>query len=585
MQGSMTPTSGARPVGQPSQQVSRSVRPAELTPTSIFTGLPTAPILIILLLGVLGYGAMTVAGSNAPWTVQLGQWLYPSLMFVGAGVVALRARPMGGEQWAWWLIAAGMMLPAIRNFLYPALGPLNGLRPLWLCFYPLLFTALLLLLRRRLRRLPLAVFLDAVIAGCAVASIAAIAFGPYSAATRGAPLTVVLALGFPTGDLLLVAVAAGALSGLGWRADRRWALLLAGFALYAVADVMFMFDVAHGSYLRGSWFDALRPGAALLVATASCLTPVTRRTDPAAAIRNNAVPQLVFTALLVGVMLLSQEAALPRAAVYLAALGLLVVTVRFAIAVRELSRLADSHRHAMTDDLTTLANRRSLSTALTTASFEYARRGDGANSRSGPGLLLLDLDRFKHINDSLGHHAGDELLCQVADRLARCVRPGDLLARVGGDEFAVLLAAGVELAKAEASATAMVEALDQPFVLDDITVRVEASIGIALCPEHCANPEDLRRSADVAMYRAKRYALPGGGLRHRPRRPARRRPPGHRRTALGDRDGPPHLPLPTQDPTRRRATAQRRGAGALAASRARTARHPTSSCRTPNSEG
>ena len=396
-----------------------------------------------------------------------------------------------------------MLIPPVRNFLYPALGSMNSLRPLWLLFYPLLFAGLLLLLRLRLKRLPIAMGMDALIAGFTVAAVAAIAFGPYGAATKGSPLTVVLSLAFPVGDLLLVALAAGALSVLGWRADRRWVLLLAGFVLYAIADILFMFHVAHGTYHRGSWFDTFRPCAALLVAGASWMAPESMRPRAAVMGRGYAVPQLMFTVVLVGLLVLSYDARLPRVSVLLAAAGLIAVTARFALAFREVSRLADSHRHAMTDDLTLLANRRAMSTALTAAAFEHSLRTGDERDRRGPGLLLLDLDRFKGINDSLGHPVGDQLLCQVADRLARSVRAEDLLARVGGDEFAVLFPAGIEISTATSLAARIVDALDEPFVLREMTVRVEASIGIAVCPDHCRHPEELLQCADVAMYRAK----------------------------------------------------------------------------------
>jgi diguanylate cyclase (GGDEF)-like protein len=459
-------------------------------------------VLAALFVGVVGYGATTVLPSNTAVIALVGQWLYPTLMLGAAAVVAARACLTHEERWAWGLIAAALAIPAMRNFLYPALGLLNTLRPLWLCFYPLLFVGLLLLLRMRVRRLPLALWLDALIAGSAVAAVAAIAFGPYRGATKGSPVEVVSALAFPMGDLLLVAIAAGALSVLGWRADRRWALIAAGFALYAVADVLYMFDVAGHTYVRGSWFDTLRPAAALLLAVASWVAPLRRRPQVLIEGRSNAVPQLVFTATLIGLLVLSDDAELPRLAVVLAAVGLIGVTARFAVAFREVSRLADSHRHALTDDLTLLANRRALSAALSAASLEDSTGGVGADG-SGPGLLLLDLDHFKRVNDSLGHHVGDQLLCQVADRLSRAVRAGDLLARVGGDEFAVLVPAGAERAVVEELAVGIVAVLSEPFRLEEMTVHVDASVGIALCPEQCTRPDDLLQCADVAMYRAK----------------------------------------------------------------------------------
>jgi diguanylate cyclase (GGDEF)-like protein len=463
----------------------------------------TRLVLAALFLGVLGYAAMTVPGGDATDLPAFRHWLYPSLMLTAAAVVAGRAWSRREERWAWSLIAAGMLVPAVRNFLYPAFGALNEFRPVWLCCYPLLFAGLLSLLRARLTRLPAALWLDALIAGSAVGAIAAVAFGPYGAATSAAPMTVVLALAFPVGDVLLLSVAACALSALGWRTDRRWALLLAGFVLYAVADVLFMFAVANGSYSRGTWFDALRPAAALLLAIASWSASGRNRSHRSTGLRTNGVPQLVSTATLVGLLVVGNGADLPRFAVALAVLGLIAVTARFALSFREVSRLAESHVHAMTDDLTQLPNRRAMSTALTAASFEYADGARTNGSPAGPGLLLLDLDRFKGINDSLGHHVGDELLCQVAERLARSVPSEHLLARVGGDEFAVLLAPGIEPSAAEAVAARIVEALSKPFDLKGITVDVEASVGIALCPQHCRQPDDLLQCADIAMYLAK----------------------------------------------------------------------------------
>ncbi|MEU0495072.1 EAL domain-containing protein [Mycobacterium sp. NPDC006124] len=442
---------------------------------------------------------MTIVRSNIGVVVMTGRWLYPVLMVAAAALVAIRAWSVREERWAWGLIAGGMFLPAARNLLYSTFGSLNSLRPLWLVFYLLLLAGLLVLLRTRVGRRPLALSLDALIAGSAVAAVAAIAFDPYRTATNGSSAEVILALAFPAGDLLLVALAGGALAVLGWRAERRWVLLVSGFVFYAVADVLFMFHVADGTYFRGSWFDALRPAAALMLAVASWMPPQPRRPDVHLTFRGNAAPQVFFTLVLM-VLLVVDDGGVPRLTVLLAAIGLIMVAARFAMAFFEVSRLVDSHRHAMTDDLTKLGNRRALSNALTTASLAFASRTVGG---TGPGLLLMDLDRFKAVNDAFGHHVGDELLRQVGGRLAQSVRPDDLLARVGGDEFAILMPAGADLAAAEGLAARVAEALAAPFILDEATVEVEASIGVALCPAHCDDPEDLLQRADVAMYRAK----------------------------------------------------------------------------------
>ena len=155
-------------------------------------------------------------------------------------------------------------------------------------------------------------------------------------------------------------------------------------------------------------------------------------------------------------------------------------------------------RAAMHDALTGLVNRAYFLESLERAVARVQRRPDKTIA-----LLFLDLDRFKQINDSLGHLAGDRLLASIARRLQGCIRPGDVLARLGGDEFAVLLDDLTDATDATRIAERMQEALHAPLRNETSEVVVTASIGIAFGGTDLEGHEELLRDADLAMYRAK----------------------------------------------------------------------------------
>jgi diguanylate cyclase (GGDEF)-like protein len=153
------------------------------------------------------------------------------------------------------------------------------------------------------------------------------------------------------------------------------------------------------------------------------------------------------------------------------------------------------HR-SLHDGLTDLPNR-----TLLRRRIEETIRGRSADAGS-LALLLMDLDRFKQINDTLGHHNGDLLLQEVAARLSGLGRGERTIARLGGDEFAVLLPTG-NSTSATLVAQEILAALREPFILEGLSVEAEASIGIVLSPDHGADVDTLLRRADVAMYLAK----------------------------------------------------------------------------------
>lgn len=171
---------------------------------------------------------------------------------------------------------------------------------------------------------------------------------------------------------------------------------------------------------------------------------------------------------------------------YIVAFGMILILLQ--------QQIEHTKHLALHDELTGLPNRRLFQDRLTSA-LERARR-----SGTRTALLLIDLDRFKQVNDSVGHHVGDEVLKKVAQVLNGRIRRCDTVARTGGDEFSIILEEPITRADAERVSHSLIQILHQSLAFDGHTIRVGASIGLALYPEDAPNPETLCVAADLRMY-------------------------------------------------------------------------------------
>lgn len=180
------------------------------------------------------------------------------------------------------------------------------------------------------------------------------------------------------------------------------------------------------------------------------------------------------------------------------AMGSLVAAYLLVARMRRLVRKAEAHLDylAHVDPVTGLPNRHTFNERLS-AAIAKARQFGGS-----VGLLFLDLDNFKFVNDTLGHHAGDMLLQLVARRLQECLRSDDIICRIGGDEFAIIIEPSGGSASTEVAAKVRT-ALTEPFDIDVHDIYVTASIGISIFPDDADDLETLTRNADTAMYQAK----------------------------------------------------------------------------------
>jgi diguanylate cyclase len=311
-----------------------------------------------------------------------------------------------------------------------------------------------LVVRRRVGTISRLSWLDAGMGGCSIGALAA-AFGAHGSA------------------IVAAAGVAGALALSRWRPGWRLLVGAAGLALLGAGVVVGAVPLLVAAMLWREPRSGPGPAFSWIVLVAI----------------------LGFALVALGLLTVGQFVRIGAVAVGLAIGTVLIGMARAASTVRE--RLRESERQAVTDPLTGLGNRRHLLDRLD------AKIAEAQSAGARLALLLIDLDGFKELNDTLGHYAGDEVLRQIGPRLRALLRQDDLLARLGGDEFAVAHEPGDE-AGASAAALRLRAALERSFRVGDVSVHVDASVGIALFPDHAGDGVGLLQRADVAMYEAKR---------------------------------------------------------------------------------
>jgi diguanylate cyclase (GGDEF)-like protein len=442
---------------------------------------------------------------------------------VAAGVACMYAarRHAGWPGRGWLLLGIGMLFWALGEAIWTVYEVVFRLEvpfpsiadTQYLLMYPFALVGMIAIVDSQQRALR--TVLDALmIAGSLLFISWPVVLEPIYQSSDQTMLVRSFALAYPIGDIVLATMAFGLLSQTARPIRGALALAGAGMLALAVADSFFAY-LTTNSYNDINFLDVCWLIAFELIALAAL-----RVSHAAPAPRRHAAPLLVTLPYIpLGVAIVTSFIVqLTRGTLgtflfvtLMLLVGLVIirqlVTVRENLTltrvlhntVRELRRReAEMRNLAHSDPLTGLANRTLFQHRVELA---LERRN---HDRLGLAILYIDLDDFKQVNDRFGHPAGDSLLVLAADRLRACVRPCDTPARIGGDEFAVLLDGLNGARDAEAIARRVVMELAIPFHVDGNTVRISASVGVALQPPgRPGRAGDLLRDADMAMYNAK----------------------------------------------------------------------------------
>jgi two-component system, cell cycle response regulator len=459
---------------------------------------PATPRSAWFLLAATVVGLVAVVARNLGVEASAWSWawdnVYSVVELLAVAAVGLRAATTRGHERAAWIalalglasFAAGdlywtLVIAGVDEPPYPSPADAG-----YLAIYPGAYVALVLLLRARAGRVSGALWLDGLVSALSVAALgAALVFGVV-ASTEGSFAAVATNLGYPLGDLAMLAFVFAVMTVTGWRAGRTWAVVALGFAVFAVGDTIYLYQAAVGTYVEYTLLDSAWPASFTILAFAAWQPP--RRLD-AGRLRGwgMLVVPTVLAIVALGMLVVDHYARVNGLALWLAAATGLAVVARFALTFREnLRMLRESEFEATTDALTGLGNRRALMRDL-----------GAASGLDVPGhshvLALFDLDGFKSYNDAFGHPAGDALLERLGRNLATTLEGRGGAYRMGGDEFCVLaLVADGDSDTVIADASAALTERGERF-------HIGCSHGTVVL-ERVGEPAEALRQADQRMY-------------------------------------------------------------------------------------
>jgi two-component system cell cycle response regulator len=455
------------------------------------------------LLAVVGaYALEAMLGTQGRIDWLFNNWIYNGLLIASGACCLARAVLVRVERLPWLLLGTALLLWTAGDLYYVFF--LSGLEsvpipsvadPFYLAFYPVSYVALALLLRGRMRKFQGNLWLDGLIAALAVGALgAAIVFDKVLSTTGGSAIVVATNLAYPLADLLLLSLVVAMFALTGWRFDRTWAFVAAGFAVFAVADTAYHSPPAEGRYVEGGVLDAAWPAALVLIACAAWQPVTTLRHVRTESWKTLTLPTF-FALVSLSLLVYDHFVRINGVALALASAAIGMVIVRAVLAFRERVSLLESAREeSLTDALTGLGNRRRFVSDL------EERLADG------PGALVLvvfDLNGFKAYNDSFGHSAGDAMLARVARRLAEAPQDEGRAYRLGGDEFCVLAATD------EAGPDGLIERSTAALTEEGEGFSVSCSFGAALIPSEAKDLTEALRLADDRMYFNKQQNQPG----------------------------------------------------------------------------
>jgi two-component system cell cycle response regulator len=457
------------------------------------------------IVGISVFVAYTLFSNSNGLDHFFNWYWYNGLILLATAAVVVRAVTARSERGAWIAFAVGAVSWAVGelvfDFVYGGNPPYPSIADaFYLVFYPACYVAMLMLVRYRVSELDRTVWFDGVMAALAAAALgSAVLFEVVLRDTGGSADVIVTNLAYPLGDVLLLSAVVGIFALTGWKPDRTWGLIGAALLAITVADAVFLFETAAGTYHEGTIVDALWPASMLLLGAAVWQQP--RRTEVPLDGRPLLANSVVCGVIGLLILVYDHFHRVNFLALCLAGLTIGAVTVRLGLTFRDNARILGLLRiQAVTDSLTGLGNRRQLVEDLDRALV------DGVDSPTRL-LSIYDLDGFKLYNDSFGHPAGDALLIRLASTLAEVVAPNGSCYRLGGDEFCVLaeVPRGSEEAFLAATAFALSES-GQGF-------GVTSSLGAVQLPLEAWTATDALRLADQRLYVQKRAR---SGQRGRP---------------------------------------------------------------------